>query len=189
VFPKDGKFYVVVHIFVPGDDLKKRARKDNVPYDLWASQGLIHVTPGNQVDYEYVRNTIRDLSNLYDIREVGFDRWNATQIVQQLMDDGLTMVPIGQGYQSMNAPTSELLAMVKDGRLQHGGNPVLSWMADCMTVKQDPAGNIKPSKPDRMKSKKRIDGIAAVIDALARVIVDPGNSQTVSYTGLMAIDV
>jgi len=171
LFPIDGKCFVLPHFFIPGDDLRERSRKDNVPYDLWVSQGLIHVTPGNQVDYEFVRKTINDLSKLYDIREIGFDRWNATQIVQNLMDDGLTMVPIGQGYQSMNAPTAELLAMVKDGRLQHGGNPVLNWMADCMTVKQDPAGNVKPSKPDRMKSKNRIDGIAAIVDALARVIV------------------
>jgi len=171
VFPKDDQFFVLSYFFLPGDDLHERARKDNVPYDLWASQGLIHTTPGNQVDYSYVRKVINDLSKLYDIREIGFDRWNATQIVQQLMDDGLTMVPIGQGYQSMNAPTAELLAMIKDGRLRHGNNPVLNWMADCMTVKQDPAGNVKPSKPDRMKSKNRIDGIAALVDALARVIV------------------
>jgi phage terminase large subunit-like protein len=179
VFPKDGKYYLVSYFFIPGDDLSGRSRKDNVPYDLWAAQGLVHVTPGNQVDYSFVRKTINDLSKLYDIREIGFDRWNATQIVQQLMDDGLTMVPIGQGYQSMNAPTAELLAMVSGGRLQHGGHPVLSWMADCMTVKQDPAGNVKPSKPDRMKSKKRIDGIAATIDALARVIVDPGLTKSI----------
>ena len=171
VFPKDGMFFLAPHFFLPGDDLRERARRDNVPYDLWASQGLIHLTPGNQVDYAFVRKTIGDLAKLHDIREIGFDRWNATQLVQQLTDDGLAMVPIGQGYQSMNAPTSELLAMVRDGRLRHGGNPVLSWMADCMTVKQDPAGNVKPSKPDRMRSRNRIDGIAAAIDALARVIV------------------
>lgn len=173
VFPMDDLYYVVPHFFIPGDDLHQRSQRDNVPYDLWVSQGLIHVTPGNQVDYSFVRKVINDLAKLYDIREIGFDRWNATQIVQQLMDDGLTMVPIGQGYQSMNAPTAELLSMVRDGRLQHGGNPVLSWMADCMTVKQDPAGNVKPSKPDRMKSKNRIDGIAALVDALARVILIP----------------
>ena len=187
VFPKDEKVYLVVHIFIPGDDLRERARKDNVPYDLWAAQGLIHVTPGNQVDYSFVRQTINDLAKLYDIREIGYDRWNAAHIVQQLKEeDGLEMIPIGQGYQSMNAPTSELLAMVKDGRLQHGGNPVLSWMADCLTVKQDPAGNIKPSKPDRMKNKKRIDGLAAAINAIARVIV--GETGSITYTGLRSIN-
>jgi phage terminase large subunit-like protein len=110
VFPVEGKYFVVPHFFIPGDALHERARKDNVPYDLWVSQSLIHATPGNQVDYDYVRKTINDLAKLYDIQEIGFDRWNATQIVQQLTDDGLIMVPIGQGYQSMNAPTAELLA-------------------------------------------------------------------------------
>ena len=48
VFPKDGVFFLVPHFFLPGDELRERARRDNVPYDLWASQGLIHLTPGNQ---------------------------------------------------------------------------------------------------------------------------------------------
>lgn len=186
VFRRGDLFFVLVHCFIPGDDLRERSRKDNVPYDLWASQGLVHVTPGNQVDYGYVRKVINDLAKLYDIREIGFDRWNATQIVQDLMGDGLTMVPIGQGYVSMNAPTAELLALVKDHRLRHNGNPVLSWMADCMSVKQDPAGNLKPAKPDRMKSKKRIDGIAAIIDALARVIV--AEDGLIDYSGIRSVN-
>lgn len=171
IFPKDERYYLQPHFWVPEENIQARARKDNVPYDQWVAQGYIRLTPGNEVDYRFIRKTINDLARLYDIREIGYDRWNATQIVQQLVDDGLTMVPIGQGYRSMNAPTSEFLSLVRSGRLRHGGNPVLNWMADCMTVKQDPAGNIKPAKPDRMKSSKRIDGIVAAIDALARLIV------------------
>jgi len=91
-FPKNDKVFVVVHFFVPGDGLHDRARKDNVPYNLWAAQGLIHITPGNQVDYAYVRQTINDLAKIYNIREIAYDRWNATQIVQQLTDDGLLMI-------------------------------------------------------------------------------------------------
>jgi phage terminase large subunit-like protein len=173
MIPKDDLVYLIPHIFLPEEGLHERARKDNVPYDLWASQGFVHLTPGNQVDYGFVRKTIVEQAGVYRIREIGFDRWNAAQIVQQLMDDGLTMVPIGQGFQTMNAPTAELLALVRDGRLRHGGNPVLTWMADCMTVKQDPAGNIKPVKPDRMKNSKRIDGLVAAINALSRLIVQP----------------
>lgn len=172
VFPRDDKFYAIPYIFVPGEDLIGRARKANVPYDLWASQGLIHATPGNQVDYAFVRKTINDAARLYDIREIAYDRWNATQLVQQLKEeDGLTMVPFGQGYASMNAPTSELLSIVKDGRLQHGGHAPLSWNADCMSLKQDPAGNIKPSKPDRLKSSNRIDGMVALAMGIGRATV------------------
>jgi phage terminase large subunit-like protein len=169
LFPHEGKFFAVPYLFVPGNDLVGRARRDNVQYDLWASQRLIHVTPGDQVDYSFVRETIRNAARLYDIREIAYDRWNATQLVQQLKDeDGFTMVPFGQGYGSMNAPTGELLAMIRDGRLQHGGHPGLTWMADCMSLKQDPAGNIKPSKPDRAKTSNRIDGMVALAMSIGR---------------------
>jgi phage terminase large subunit-like protein len=171
VFPRDGKYLWLPFLFLPEDELLKRARKDNIPYDLWAKQGFIHLTPGNEVDYGYVRRKIDACAGIYNIREVGYDRWNATSIVHDLADDGITMVPIGQGYATMNAPTGELLSMIRSGRLVHNNNPCLNWMADCMSLKQDPAGNIKPSKPDRNKTGKRIDGIVAGIDAIARVIV------------------
>ena len=177
VFPIDGYMAIQSHIFLPSEGLRERCRRDNVPYDLWAAQGYIHLTPGNQVDYDFVRETILSLAKAYNILEIGYDRWNAAQIVTQLAGEGLTMVPIGQGYQTMNAPTSELLSLVMSHRLRHGSNPVLTWMADCMTVDQDAAGNMKPAKPDRMKSKKRIDGMVAIINALARQIVQASEPE------------
>lgn len=182
VFPIDDKFIWVPFLFLPEDGLYERSRKDNVPYDIWAKQGFVHLTPGNQVDYAFIRKTINDCAEIYDLREVGFDRWNATQIVQQLTDDGRLMVPIGQGFASMSAPTAEMLSQIKTGKLRHGNNPALNWMADCMSVKQDPAGNVKPSKPDRNKSTKRIDGIVAGINASARLIVSPEHQGSV-YDG------
>lgn len=173
-FQLEKEIFLVPHFWVPEEGLHKRSVKDRVPYDLWATQGLLHVTPGNQVDYSAIRKTAGDIARLYDLREIGYDRWNATQLVQNLQDDGLTMVPIGQGFASMSAPTAELLSQLKAGNIRHGNNPILSWMADCMTVKQDPSGNVKPVKPDRMKSTKRIDGIVAAINGLARLIVQPG---------------
>ena len=182
VFPVDGRLLVVPHFWIPGHDLYKRSRHDNVPYDLWASQGLIHVTEGNQIDYAFVRKAIGDFSKLYDIKEIGYDRWNATQLVQNLTDDGVTMVPIGQGFASMSAPTKELLTFVGNRSLRHNGNPILSWMADCMSVKQDPTGAVKPTKPDRLKSSKRIDGMVALVDAIARIIVHPEDTGSVYET-------
>ena len=70
----------------------------------------------------------------------------------------------------MSAPTKELLNLVISKQIRHGGNPVLRWMADSMDVKQDHAGNIKPVKPDRGKSGKRIDGVVALIMAIDRVV-------------------
>src|SRR5437868_14336246 len=78
------------------------------------------------------------------------------------------MIDTRQGMSSLSAPTKELECLVLDGRLRHGGNPVLRWMADCCSVKQDAQGNIKLVKPDRQKSSKRIDGIAALVMAVDR---------------------
>jgi phage terminase large subunit-like protein len=186
IFEQDGLLYWVPHFWLPEFDLQKRARRDRVPYDIWAAQGLLHTTPGNQVDYQYVRQTIADLAKIYDIREIGYDRWNATQIVQQLTDDGMTMVPIGQGFQSMSAPTKELLRHVMSRKMRHGGNPILRWMADCLAVKQDPSDSVKPAKADRRRTSKRIDGIVAGINAIARLIVATPEDG-ITYTGLRSV--
>jgi phage terminase large subunit-like protein len=177
-FPMDGEIFLVPHFWLPEHELHLRSSRDKVPYDLWAAQGLIHTTPGDQVDYGFIRKTANDLAKLYDVREIGYDRWNATQIVQNLTDDGINMVPIGQGMASMSAPTKEMLRLILDHKLRHNDNPVLNWMADNFSVKQDPQDNVKPSKPDRRKSSKRIDGIQAMINAVARVIV--GSNRTVN---------
>jgi phage terminase large subunit-like protein len=173
IFERDGLFHLVPHFWLPEHELHLRSRKDKVPYDQWAARGLIHLTPGNQVDYAHVRATIAQLAKMYDIAEVGYDRWNATQIVQNLTDDGVKMIPIGQGFASMSAPTKELLRLLMLEKLRHNANPVLTWMADCFSVKQDPSDSVKPSKPDRRKSSKRIDGIVAVVNGLSRFIVSP----------------
>jgi phage terminase large subunit-like protein len=172
-FALDGDIFLIPHFWLPEHELHLRSKRDEVTYDLWAAQGLIHTTPGDQVDYGFIRKVVNDLAKLYDIREIGYDRWNATQIIQNLTDDGITMVPIGQGFASMSAPTKEMLRLVMDHNLRHNDNPILNWMADNFSVKQDPQDNVKPSKPDRRKSSKRIDGIQAMINAIARLIVTP----------------
>jgi phage terminase large subunit-like protein len=170
-FEEKGGILLVPHFWLPEHELHLRARRDKVPYDLWAAQGLIHTTPGNQVDYGFIRKVVNDLTRVYDIREIAYDRWNATQIIQDLTADGLKMVPLGQGFQSMSAPTKEMLRLIMQHKLKHNGNPVLNWMADNFSVKQDPQDNVKPSKPDRRKTARRIDGIQGAINAIARIIV------------------
>jgi phage terminase large subunit-like protein len=121
-----------------------------------------------------IRRRINELLEHYELREVAVDRWNASQITSQLVSDGVTMVPFGQGYRDMSAPTKELEALLLSKRPRHGGNPVLRWMADNVSVRQDPAGNLKP---DKAKSTGRIDGIVALIMALGRAIVQPGYGE------------
>lgn len=165
VFPdEDGELTVVPHFWVPADTMAERVKRDRVPYDVWAGDYL-RTTPGNVCDYDVVREDIRELAELYDIQEIAYDRWGATQLVTQLQADGATCVPLGQGFSSLSAPTKELDKLIVSQGIRHGGHPVLRWMAGNVAIEQDAAGNIKPSKK---KSTEKIDGIVALIMALDR---------------------
>ena len=165
VFPEPPGILVVPRFWVPADNVKLRATRDRVPYDVWIQEGWITATPGNVIDYAYIRQELNALNAEVDIREIAFDRWGATQLSTQLEDDGFTMVPFGQGFASMAAPTREFLGLVAGGRIAHGGHPVLRWMASNLAVNQDAAGNLKP---DKGRSGEKIDGIVALIMGLER---------------------
>lgn len=167
---------VLPFFWVPGDNILERSQRDRVPYDQWARQGFIQVTEGNVIDYKAIKAKLDDLAQTYYIHEVGFDRWGATQLTQELQDSGLEVVPIGQGFASMSAPTKELLNLVLGKRIVHGANPVLRWMADNMVVSTDPAGNIKPNKA---KSTEKIDGMVALIMGIDRVSRRPKARRSV----------
>lgn len=168
VFPpdaKDGAYTVLPHFWIPGDNIRERVNRDRVPYDQWVRQGLVTATEGNVIHYAAIRRDLMELRKVYNLREVAFDRWGAVQLAQELDDAGLTVVEFGQGFASMAAPMRDLLSLVLEKRLRHGGNPVLRWMADNMVVKQDEAGNFKP---DKKKSTEKIDGMVALAMALDR---------------------
>jgi phage terminase large subunit-like protein len=174
----DGFVDVVPHFWIPEDSMRERAKRDGVPYETWVDQGYMYATPGNVIDYKAIRQKIIDLGQKYQLLEIAYDRWNASQLVQDLVDDGATMVPFGQGFISMSAPTKELLTLVLGHKLRHNGNPVLEWMADNMVVRKDPAGNLKP---DKEKSTERIDGMVALIMALDRSIRHSGDNGASVY--------
>jgi len=167
VFPEDESYHAFVHFWCPETKLAEREKRDRAPYRLWIKQGYLTATPGEVIDYGYIRTQLKEYAGRFEIREIAFDRWGATKLVQDLTDDGFTMVPFGQGFASMSAPTKELMNLVLGRKLNHGGNPVLRWNVDNLVVSQDPAGNLKP---DKAKSTQRIDGAVALIMALDRAI-------------------
>jgi len=147
VFPgEDGKFDVLPFFWVPAEGAKRRERRDRVPYTQWIRDGFIEATPGEAIDYDRIRNRIKELGERYQIKSIAIDRWNATQLSMQLDGDGFEVVAFGQGYASMNWPTKKLEEVVLSGRLRHGGNPVLRWMAGNASIETDAADNWKPSK-------------------------------------------
>jgi phage terminase large subunit-like protein len=170
VFPPvddDEPFQVLPYFWLPEETVDWRVKRDSVPYDVWVKQDLLRVTDGNVVDYAAVEKTIDELGAKYNIREIAYDRWGATQMSQNLERLGFTVVPFGQGFASMSPPTKELMRLTLTQKIAHGGNPVLRWMMDNVFVRTDPAGNIKP---DKEKSAEKIDGIVSMVMALDRAI-------------------
>lgn len=163
--PKGDKLVLVPHFWLPEGRMQERVRRDRVPYDVWAREGLITLTPGDVTDYDRIRSDIQLIAERYRIREVAFDRWNATQLATQLAGDGFEMVGFGQGFASMSGPAKELERRIVGRELLHDGNPVLRWMVANVTVSMDPAGNLKP---DRAKSTEKIDGVVAACMAIGR---------------------
>ncbi|MEE9296976.1 MAG: terminase TerL endonuclease subunit [Phycisphaerae bacterium] len=168
----DGGITVVPRFWMPADNALKRERRDRVPFQTWARQGYIEMTPGNVVDYDRIRGRINELQTQFDIREIAIDRWNSTQLAVQLQGDGFEVVTFGQGFRDMTAPTKEWEKLVISAKLRHGGHPVMRWMASNVAVETDAAGNLKPSKKH---STERIDGIVAGIMALGRAMVRDQN--------------
>ena len=170
VFPpldEDDKYIILPYFWIPEDNLTLRVNRDHVPYDVWERQGFLQTTEGNVVHYGFIEQFIERLGERFNIREIAFDRWGAVQMVQNLEGMGFTVVPFGQGFKDMSPPTKELMKLVLEQKIAHGGHPVLRWNMDNIYIRTDPAGNIKA---DKEKSTEKIDGAVATIMALDRAI-------------------
>lgn len=164
---KDDKYIILPYFWIPEDNLTLRVNRDHVPYDVWERQGYLQTTEGNVVHYGFIEQFIEKLGERFNIREIAFDRWGAVQMVQNLEGMGFTVVPFGQGFKDMSPPTKELMKLVLEQKIAHGGHPVLRWNMDNIYIRTDPAGNIKA---DKEKSTEKIDGAVATIMALDRAI-------------------
>ena len=175
---EDEKYILLPFFWVPEETIPQRVKAASVPYDIWERQGYLLSTEGNVIHYDFIEKFINDLAEKYHIVEIAVDRWNATQMIQNLEGDGFTMVPFGQGFASMSGPTKDFYRLLMEGKIIHGGHPVLRWMAGNVVVDTDPAGNIKVTKA---KAKEKIDGIVAAIMALDRCIRNQTEPQGSVY--------
>lgn len=172
VFPEDdGTYSFAWHFWVPKEGIAERERRDRVPYRQWVKQGFITATDGDVTDYDRMRKDIGEWrARLPRLKQMGFDPWNATQLVGQLKQDGFEMIEVPQTLTRLTDPTKELQRLVIAKRLRHDGNPVVKWMANNTVTRSDINGNIRP---DKKASADRIDGIVAAIMALDQVLRVP----------------
>lgn len=183
----DGRIYVWSHSFIPEDTLAAKRKTDKVPYDLWVRQGWITVTPGAVVDYRFIQEHIKriEADNLWTIKEICFDPYNATQFAQEMEADGYVMVEIRQGVRTLSEPTKNLRELTLNGKLIHDNNPVLTWAVGNAVTRIDHNENIML---DKDKSTDRIDPIAALINAHVRAMLLAGEGPSVYETrGILSL--
>jgi phage terminase large subunit-like protein len=157
----DGIWSVRPEFWTPENGLRDRAARDRAPYDVWASQGYLHVTPGATVDYEWVARRLVELCEEHEIAKISFDRWRIDLLKNELGKVGaeLPLEPFGQGYKSMAPAIDNLEAALLNCQIRHGNHPVLTWCAANAVATRDPAGN---RKLDKAKATGRIDGVVAL---------------------------
>lgn len=176
---EDAVRYLKPQFFMPNDNIDARSKQDRVPYRAWADAGYITATPGNTIDYTYIKDYILDTYWDYNVQSVQVDDWNSDNIVQQLEEQGVVCKRFMQGIRSISFPTKQFEKLVYDGLLKHDGNPVLSWMLAGVFIYRDPNDNIKPHKGH---SNRRIDGVVATIMALGGSLAIEKNKKDGKYS-------
>lgn len=164
-----GVWHVKSHFWTPEKGLKERAKRDRAPYDLWHKQGYLHTTPGATVDYEYVAQDIGEILTGMNVRGIAYDRWRITILRKELEALGLDLplIEFGQGFKDMSPALDAVESELLNGRVAHGGHPVLTMCAANAVTIKDPAGN---RKLDKSKTTGRIDGMVGLAMALGVAI-------------------
>jgi phage terminase large subunit-like protein len=181
------RFHIWCKFWCPSAAVAKRSTSEGLQYQQWKEAGWLEETDGDVIDYNHVRDFIAGAEDAktrvrrggiveqVEIVELGFDPFRATQICNDLLEDGVKMVATRQGFLTMTGPADQLEVMLFNRELAHGGNPVMAWMATNLCWAKDQNDN---KKPDKRNSAEKIDGISALLTAMARWLAQPPNQNS-----------
>lgn len=194
---EDGYRHVLPFHFCPKDTIDRRSKEDKVPYRYWTNKmmadyidfedtgleqdhfwkttPILTATPGNQIDYNTIREFVAYLNDVLKPKWWEYDAWAATEMVQNLGERGIEMHPFPQTITHFSFPTKEFERMAFEALFCHAGNPILKWMLGGCVALMDPNENIRYSKKH---STKRIDGIIGTIMALAGTITKEDTNES-----------
>ncbi|WP_394621289.1 terminase large subunit [Lentzea sp. JNUCC 0626] len=174
LFPDDqrGGYDAVWKLWTPEANVEALDRRTAGEATVWVRDGLLTVTPGNVADYDFIRATINADREQYDVKSLGYDPWNASQLSNDLTTDGAPLVKVRQGYATLSPPLKEVQRLVLAGSedapmLRHNANPPVRWMVDNLAVTVDPSGNVKP---DKATSADKIDAVSALVIAMSEAM-------------------
>lgn len=179
VFLKDGMWYIFCKFYLPEDTVEEKESTSTNHYAKWAAEGWLTLTPGNVIDYDVIEDDIREVCKMFDVQSVGFDPWQATQMANNLMKENIPMVEVGNTVKNFSAPLKEIQALVAAQKLRPGGNPVLKWMMSNVVGHFDKKDNVYPNKE---RPENKIDGVVALIIAMARAILHEESTGSVYET-------
>ncbi|MFJ3794945.1 terminase large subunit [Streptomyces sp. NPDC090088] len=177
LFPndEDGTLDALWRFWTPEDNIEALDKRTAKAASKWVKEGWLTATPGNVADYDWIKAAIRRDRDTFRVRSIGYDPWNASQLTNDLTSERANLVKVRQGYQTMSPVLKETQRLILQGTpertvLRHGGNPIARWCVDNLAIAMDPAGNVKP---DKANSGDKIDGVSALLTALAEVIARP----------------
>jgi phage terminase large subunit-like protein len=173
--------FLKIWLFCPKDTIEKRSKEDRVPYQYWADQGYIIATPGNVIDYFVIADIIKSTFHEHKVIRLEYDRYNATQLIQELQEEGLNVSEFSQAIGTISAPTKEFEKLVYSGKIKHDGNPALAWMLASCVIYADANDNLKVHKGRSGANGRRVDGIIATINALGGSMSTPEETNESIY--------
>jgi phage terminase large subunit-like protein len=189
----DGFYDCLFRFWVPEELVAERERKHKLPsYAPWVKAGYLLTTPGNVIDYDFIRADILKLAKETRVKQIGYDPWNATQLAVQLQQAlnpandklGFQMVEMRQGMRTLSEPAKEFEKLIVSKKLRHGGHPIMRWMIGNASIRRDANDNIAP---DKEQSKAKIDGVLSTILALGRAIVTLPKTSIYESRGILEL--
>lgn len=167
---QDKLWSILLWFWMPEHFLDEKEKGNRVPYKAWVRNKFIETCPGMQIDQQQIRNRILELNRTYRIGEIGYDLWNTGWLGPKLIEDGLLAVKVPQRFEFLDQPTKQFVNFASGPILEHFNNPVMKWMVSNVQLLMDSNGN---QRPDKGKSKAKIDGVVATIMAIGRALANP----------------
>jgi phage terminase large subunit-like protein len=168
VFEIDGNFHAFSRFYLPESEIEESG---NSQYTGWAKQGLITITPGNIIDFGYIEDDLREISKEFQVVEVAYDPFQATQFATRMLAEGFPMVEMRAAVRTFSEPMKFLDALITDGKFHYNGDPILTWMFSNVVAHYDNKDNVYPRKE---RPENKIDGVVALIMALGRAMIGSG---------------
>ena len=186
----DGKthYYLFPTFYLPEGALVGAKNADR--YSGWANQGLLELVDGDEIDFNEIQETIvgsdehEGLVSRYQINEVAYDPWQATQLAQNIQATGATTVEFRNTVQNMSPAMREIEGAIASGRFHHANHPILTWMASNVVAKEDAKENIYPRKE---RPENKIDGMISAIMAVGRAHYAADHSHAYEDRGFITL--